>query len=61
MQGNYESISQYFNLLADDDDGIDDGYEYLDGFVIERQTHTGLRESNMKYLLKFKRSDLVRN
>lgn len=36
IQGNYESISQYFNLLADDDDGLDDGYELLDGFVIER-------------------------
>ena len=36
MLGNYESISQYFNLLADDDDGLDDGYEHLDGFVIER-------------------------
>ena len=36
IQGNYESISQYFNLLADDEDGLDEGYELLDGFVIER-------------------------
>jgi superfamily II DNA or RNA helicase len=34
--GNYEEINQYFNLLADDDEGFDEGFEQLDGFAIER-------------------------
>ena len=33
--GNYEAINQYFNLLADENDGFDEGYERLDGFAIE--------------------------
>jgi|688.fasta_scaffold21749_4 superfamily II DNA or RNA helicase len=37
LSGNFEAINQYFNLLADDDDdGLDEGYERLDGFVIEK-------------------------
>ena len=38
LSGNFESLNQYFNLLADgDDDGLDEGFEHLDGFVIEKE------------------------
>ena len=62
INGNYGAISQYFNLLADDDDGFDEGYERLDGFAIESERLIQILE-NVKYEISLEvqtLTDLVR-